>query len=172
MWQQARGRSRPGPTTPGHSLRARLSSAGCASRRHLTATASGVGLENNHLDSELFPLSFVVVVFNRSVFLAYLPPLYFLSCRCENVKGARPKLSPGKSFELVFCTMQFQRDYTPPGLEVIRGCRYDPAVLAAGLECSCEPQAAVPAPRGAPGLSQGHRDGGEDCVSLTRHHSG
>lgn len=34
--------------------------------------------------------------------------------------------------------------------------------LAWSAALSWEPQAAVPAPRGAPGLSQGHRDGGED----------
>lgn len=34
--------------------------------------------------------------------------------------------------------------------------------LAWSAALSWEPQAAVPALRGAPGLSQGHRDGGED----------
>ncbi|RMC05759.1 hypothetical protein DUI87_17302 [Hirundo rustica rustica] len=44
-----------------------------------------------------------------------------------------------------------------PGLEVIHGCRYGPGALASALECSPE-LGAVRALRGAPGLSQGHRD--------------
>lgn len=169
VWQQERGRCRPGPNTPGHSFLARLGSADCASRRHLTAPASGVGLENNHLDSELFPLSFVAVVFNRSIFLAHFPPSHFLSCLCENVKGAQLKLSPGRSFEL-FCL----HSAIPKGLHGQRGSSQgwrlsmdvDMAQwllhLAWSAALSCEPQAAVTALRGAPWLSRGHRDGGED----------
>lgn len=112
---------------------------------------------------------YLLLLFLAQVFFLHLPPLHFLSCLCENVKGARPQLSPGRSFEL-FCL----HSAIPKGLHSQRGSsqgwrlsmNVDMAQwflhLAWSAVLSCEPQAAVTALRGAPRLSRGHRDGGED----------
>lgn len=159
MWQQERG-------TPAHSSPARLSSADC--------------LQNNPLESELSPLSFPIVVFNRRVFfLANLPPFTPDSCRCENVKWAQSELGwsfpQGGVLSCFVCTVQFQRDYThreghprAGGYPRMDGC--GPGVLASALECSPELGAtgSCPCPQRCPRAEPGDRDGGEDweCPSL------